>query len=359
MQRVSLAAGAIVASVLVIFAAAVAYAESDNSGRGNSNVPATVQALHEQIKKLKEQIEELQKKQKEAIKELRQSVVDNDDDDDDTTATSTKAERDALKAARGELRADVKEVRADLKFLRSLRRGMSGDDVRDLQELLAQFPDVYPQRLITGFFGDLTERALKKFQEKYGIESIGIFGPKTQAKVLALFVGRELPPGIIKRLGLGTSTTTPGAGFVTLCHKPVGVSPQTLVVAVPSLGAHLAHGDTVGVCPGAATTTPPTPPPADTTAPAISGVTVSGISSTTASIGWTTNELSTSKAYYGTATPLDLSTALNVSSVTAVVTHALTLAGLTASTTYSYALESSDAAGNTATTSAQSFSTTN
>lgn len=351
MHRLTLIAGTVIVSAVLLFAGAFAYAES-NEGKGKSEeAKKAVEVLQEQIKKLNEQIKELIKKPQEAVKDFRQSIAD-DDDDDDSSATSTRS------AAR-ELRDELKEDRHELKFLRSLRRGMSGDDVRDLQELLAQDTDVFPAGLITGFFGRITEEALKKFQRKHGIESIGIFGPKTQARILALFTGRELPPGIIKRLGLGTSTTTPGAGIVTVCHKPAGVSPQTLVIAVPALGAHLAHGDTVGICPGSATTTPPTPPPADTAAPVISGQAVSGISSTTASLSWSTNEAATGKVYYGTTSPVDFATALTVSDATTMTAHALSLTGLTASTTYSYALESKDAAGNTATTSAQSFVTTN
>ncbi|MBI4093899.1 peptidoglycan-binding protein [Candidatus Kaiserbacteria bacterium] len=346
MQRISLAAGAFAVCVMLLFGAAVAHAESDNEGRGKS-LPPGVQALHEQIKKLKEQIEELQKKQKEAMKEFRQSV-----------ASTTETERRELKEMRDTARQEIKDMRADVKFIRSLRFGMSGDDVRDLQELLAQDPEVFPAGLITGFFGRLTEEAIKRFQKKHGIEIVGIFGPKTQAKILALFVGRELPPGIIARLGLGVSTTTPGAGVVTICHKPAGASPQTIVIAVPALGAHLAHGDTAGVCPGS-TPPPPTPPPADTVAPTISGSAVSGVSSTSATVSWSTNEAATSKVYYGTSSPVDFSTALTMSSASATTSHSLMLSALAASTTYSYALESKDAAGNTATSSTQSFSTTN
>lgn len=66
---------------------------------------------------------------------------------------------------------------------RTLSRGMSGSDIAQLQEFLKQLPDIYPERLVTGYFGSLTEAAVKKFQEKYGIESIGIVGPKTRQKL--------------------------------------------------------------------------------------------------------------------------------------------------------------------------------
>ena len=348
--------------------APLAFAESNNKGKSQGRdddrkasvfafpfgaLGTTAAALHEQIKTLQETIKNLQS-QRRAL----------NDDDRGTTrpATTTRVERDTIRTEIKETRADIKDARAQLKFVRSLSRGMSGNDVRDLQELLAQYPDIFPSGLITGFFGRFTEEALKKFQKKFGIEAIGIFGPKTQAKLLALFVGRELPPGIIRRLGLLGSTTTPGAGVVAICHKPSGTSPQTLVIAVPALGAHLAHGDTVGVCPGsgAGTTTPPSPPPPppDTTAPTLSAISASSTASTTGQVIWTTNEPATSKVWYGTSSPLTIggSTA-NVSTTTLVTSHLLALSGLSASTTYQYAVESRDAAGNAATSSAQSFTT--
>ncbi|TSC78374.1 MAG: hypothetical protein G01um101429_834, partial [Parcubacteria group bacterium Gr01-1014_29] len=71
----------------------------------------------------------------------------------------------------------------EIALTRSLRRGSSGDDVKQLQEFLAQDKDVYPQGLATGFFGPATERAVKRFQEKNGIEPVGIVGPITRAKL--------------------------------------------------------------------------------------------------------------------------------------------------------------------------------
>ena len=102
------------------------------------------------------------------------------------------------------------------------------------------------------------------------------------------------------------------------------------------------------------TTTAPT----DTAAPLITGVTVSPIATTTATVTWTTNEAATSKVYYGTVWPVDFGTALTMSDATLLTSHSLGITGLLASTTYSYVVESKDAANNTATTSTQTFITT-
>src|SRR3989338_1165081 len=89
---------------------------------------------------------------------------------------------------------------------RSLSRGSSGDDVRKLQEFLAKDKEIYPNGLITGFFGPLTELAVKKWQEKHNIESVGIVGPKTIAKLQD--IGRGVIQGLLQQ-GAGSSGIIP------------------------------------------------------------------------------------------------------------------------------------------------------
>lgn len=74
----------------------------------------------------------------------------------------------------------------DIIFSKILQRGSSGLEVTQLQELLKILPDVYPEGTVSGYFGRLTEKAVKKFQEKYGVEPIGIVGPKTRMKLNSL-----------------------------------------------------------------------------------------------------------------------------------------------------------------------------
>jgi peptidoglycan hydrolase-like protein with peptidoglycan-binding domain len=71
--------------------------------------------------------------------------------------------------------------------------GSSGQSVRVLQELLAREPDVYPEALVTGYFGPLTKRAVQRFQEKHGIVSstgdpgYGYVGSKTRTKLSEMY----------------------------------------------------------------------------------------------------------------------------------------------------------------------------
>jgi|GEM_PF-2248234 len=98
-------------------------------------------------------------------------------------------------------------------------------------------------------------------------------------------------------------------------------------------------------------------PVIDTTAPAISGITVTSVGSTTATVSWTTNEIATGKLYYGTTSPLSLGSALSISSGVLSLNHTFAPIGLTASTTYYFVLESKDGSNNATTTAEMSFTT--
>lgn len=70
-----------------------------------------------------------------------------------------------------------------LKFTKILYRGVKDEEVKTLQEFLKKFPDIYPEGLVTGYFGSLTETAIKRFQAQYGIDPTGTVGPKTRQKL--------------------------------------------------------------------------------------------------------------------------------------------------------------------------------
>lgn len=62
---------------------------------------------------------------------------------------------------------------------RELQLGMSGSDVTALQTFLAKDRTIYPQGLITGYFGSLTKSAVSNFQARNGISNVGRVGPQT------------------------------------------------------------------------------------------------------------------------------------------------------------------------------------
>lgn len=92
----------------------------------------------------------------------------------------------------------------------------------------------------------------------------------------------------------------------------------------------------------------------DTTAPAITGVTVSDITSSAATITWTTDEPASSQVEYGLTATYGSTTASDTNMVTS---HSVTLSGLSPSTIYYYVAVSLDKAGNKTTSLDWSFTT--
>ncbi|MBU2219230.1 peptidoglycan-binding protein [Patescibacteria group bacterium] len=277
------------------------------------------------------------------------------------TATSTVAQlqelikqlQDQIKTLQAQMEV-LKQARQDVQetvsLIRQLSIGMAGDDIKALQIALAADFDIYPEGLITGYFGPLTFQAVKRFQKKWGIEQVGRVGPKTLSKVNKVLDenpivmeenedGDKSPCAIVPPGHL----IAPGWLRKNLI-KPI--VPECQVVP-PGIAKKL------GIIP----ILTPTPTP-DVTPPIISSVAVSNIASTTATVAWATNEAAKSKIYYSATTPLVFSAALNIANNSLVTSHSLGLTGLTASTTYYYVVESKDASNNTATSTENSFETT-
>jgi hypothetical protein len=71
---------------------------------------------------------------------------------------------------------------------RQLEMGMSGADISTLQTYLAQDVTIYPQGLVTGYFGFLTKSAVSNFQDRNGISRVGRVGPQTLAFINSIWV---------------------------------------------------------------------------------------------------------------------------------------------------------------------------
>ena len=123
---------------------------------------------------------------------------------------------------------------------RSLKVGSSGDDVTRLQQFLARDPSIYPEGRVTGYYGALTESAVKRWQVKYNIVSsgtpastgYGVVGPRTAAAIAILcttgsYAGVPGPTGGAP-VG-GFIQVTPVAG-----NAPLSVAVQATVNTVNS-----------------------------------------------------------------------------------------------------------------------------
>ena len=382
-----------------------------------------------------------------------------------------------IKAQQQEVAQTISEITA------SLKEGDTGENVKTLQALLAADSTIYPEGLVTGFYGQLTTKAVRKFQEKHGLERVGFIGPRTKLKLnellkeypLALEKFEEkiekkiekmidkmdkknddddedsddddededndddkvfkagrlcaivppghliapgwlkkhngerpiiplcqiLPFGIAKKLWEATSTPDTIAPIISAISVNVSTSTATIAWATNEgaksqidYGLTSAYGSSTAwdttlktnhsrtidsllpatvyhfqikvkdLAGNMATSsnqvfTTNSLPIIDTTTPVISAIAISA-TTTSADVSWTTNESATSKAYYSIISPLDITSTstLSVSTSTLSISHLLNLSGLTASSTYYFAVESKDAANNIASSTAQSFITT-
>lgn len=72
---------------------------------------------------------------------------------------------------------------------RQLEVGSHGSDVSLLQTFLAKDVTIYPQGIVSGYYGFLTKSAVSNFQSKNGISAVGRVGPQTLPVINAQMAG--------------------------------------------------------------------------------------------------------------------------------------------------------------------------
>lgn len=178
----------------------------------------------------------------------------------------------------------------------SLDIGDRGSNVTELQQYLATDNTLYPEGLVTGYFGPLTQAAVERFQCRADIVCSG--NPRTT--------------------GYGR------------------VGPRTRA----AVNAQLGTGGAVG----------------DRSAPIMSPATVA-TTSTEFTVSWSTNEPARSRVMYSTAWPFRYQTAADVMDSTVNTNSAVTVSGLAPATTYFVVRESVDRSGNIMWTASQTIRT--
>lgn len=226
------------------------------------------------------------------------------------------AEVAVLQARLNELQAQAASLPMP-RLTKQLTKGINDEEVKVLQAVLATDPEIYPEGYTTGYFGSLTEKAMKKFQKKAGLTETGRADGQTIWRInelLAEGAGRsgKIPPGLLRAPGI---------------MKKLGL----------------------------ATTTPPGP---DTIAPVIISPSATSTTSSSTAVVWQTNELTIGAVRYATSTPIDGAfSPLTASDPVWQTNHQLTLGNLPATTTYYYYIAATDYAGNRATSTPASFTT--
>jgi hypothetical protein len=293
--------GIIIILSLLVFSAGSVLAKTEKG----SSMADLIQMLQEQIEKLKAQIEAL--------------II----------------QIENWKDSRGDIRETEEEAKELLKILKELKRGMKGDDVQLLQEFLATDPQIYPEGYTTGYFGPLTEKAVKNFQELAGIEDEdGVVGSKTLSKINELLEegagsSGKVPPGLLIAPGI---------------RKKIGYEPEVPEgqKLPPGIQKKLDGGDGNGE--------------EDNEAPLISDISVLGTTSSSTTVIWKTDEESDSTVWYDIISPLSQNPEIESSS-DMVLDHEIDLFQLTPDTDYYYKVGSSDILGNATSSSEMSFTT--
>jgi peptidoglycan hydrolase-like protein with peptidoglycan-binding domain len=118
----------------------------------------------------------------------------------------------------------------------TLARGMSGSDVLALQKFLGTQYSGFDQ-YVTGYFGSMTEQAVKQWQGEHNLPQLGIVGPKTAA---AMGLCRTASSG--QAASTGTTGTT---GQLSSPSQPIGGADtvsliQSLLAQIKALQAQIA-----------------------------------------------------------------------------------------------------------------------
>lgn len=274
-----------------------------------------------------------------------------------------QAKISALQSARAGVETSQADVQETLKVLAGLRQGMTSEQVAEIQAIFAADASVYPEGLVTGYYGPLTAKAIEKFKEKYEKrqekfnERMKEKFEKMRERMAKMEERHEKRMEKMEEKFEKKKERIEEKFARKFCHIPPGL--------LRAPGYQKTHQDEWNRLwrewkrcvddddndDNNGTTT------VDITAPTISSLITSNITHNSAKVSWTTNESATNKVYYATVSPLNLETASVASTASSTTYHEINLTGLSASTTYYFVAESKDAAGNTATSSEQSFST--
>lgn len=145
------------------------------------------------------------------------------------------------------LMSEVAIVKEEIKITKELYKGVSGNEVKEVQKFLKQFSEIYPEGLVTGYYGPLTEKAVRKFQEKAGLPATGKIDEITRNKINEYLTGDK-------------------ERKITICHYPPEnpSNKHSLEISESAMETHLTHGDALGACEAQPTAVSPAPESAPT-----------------------------------------------------------------------------------------------
>ncbi|HEX5774489.1 MAG TPA: Ig-like domain-containing protein [Candidatus Paceibacterota bacterium] len=279
----------------------------------------------------------------------------------------------------------------------TLSRGSTGEEVSRLQNFL-KVTGFYEYPSITGYFGPVTEAAVKSYQATRGIEQVGVVGPLTRAAlsketVLGCVDGKpenvrrtiqnhrdnpyvDIFSPTVSITSPFASETVSGVAVTVLASASdntavVGVTfkldTNTVIGAEDMAAPYSILWDSTGASDGSHTlvavardtsgnlaTSSAVTVTVDNTAPIISSISVGTPWPTAATTTWSTDEAADTQIAYGTTAAYGATTTLDT---TLATSHTVALTGLSPSTTYHFRIRTADAEGNARYSSDQTFAT--
>ena len=201
---------AIVLSVIAV----LLLAGNIQSVTAQTTSQVTVEELQKQVQLLLNQMASLQKE----ITSLKSTPAA------PTTPTAipaTVSTSPAVEIDESEISETETEVVPPPTLTRSLTRGSRGEDVRQLQEFLAQDSAIYPEGIATGYYGAGTEAAVRRWQAKNGVPSVGIVGRQTIAKFKEIYSGVTVPtrPTVPDDTTAVRPNSCPVYGYMPVCKE--------------------------------------------------------------------------------------------------------------------------------------------
>lgn len=96
--------------------------------------------------------------------------------------------------------------------------GSTGSEVTELQQFLSTNSLIYPAGMVTGYFGPLTQAAVRQFQANYDIAQVGRVGPITMAKIndiMSSGFGLDTSAPIMSNASIQTNSTNATVNWTT------------------------------------------------------------------------------------------------------------------------------------------------
>lgn len=127
--------------------------------------------------------------------------------------TTTQQSKTELLKTISELRAEIRTLKAQIaegvtpttmaqkrfRLNQEFGIGASNEEIMQLQKILATDSSIYPEGMVTGYFGPLTLKAVARLQTKYKLENRGMLTDETRDFINTILEAHGVQDGTIPR----------------------------------------------------------------------------------------------------------------------------------------------------------------